>query len=243
MEIQQQYKLDALERSQEFLDAHEEEVGPLKDTEGRRQLDAAVAKVAAHRQGQLEAENERRAAKARQESAAAELQAKHMKPIAKFARAKLPDAPNFAALSETGRRLRGSELVSAARAMATAMEPVAEVLIAAQFPADVVAQLSRAADSLEKSLGNHASKKVAIGVATASLRQHLMEGRRAVALLDPVVTKKLAGNAGLLEGWRQAKRVVKKPGVVAGVVASPAAPVAVPVFPVAPVSLVQQKAA
>jgi len=133
--------------------------------------------------------------------------------------------------------------VSAARAMATALEPVAAVLVAAQFPVDVVAQLKGAADVFEKSLGDHAAKKVAMGVATASVRQHLMEGRRAVALLDPVVTRKLAGNAGLLEGWRQAKRVVKKPGVVAGAVAAQAAPEAVPVVPAASLSLVQQKAA
>jgi len=240
MEIQQQYKLDALERSQEFLDTHEEEVGPLKDTEGRRQLDAAVAKVAAHRQGQLVAENERRAAKARQESAATELQTKHMKPIAKFARAKLPGVPDFASLSENGSRLRTRALVPAARAMAAAAESVVEVLVAAQFPADVVPQLTRAADTLEEALNDHATRKVAKGVATASLRQHLEEGRSAVALLDPIVTRKLAGNAGLLEGWRRAKRVVNKPGVVSGAVevAAPAAPVAVPSVPVAPVLVV-----
>jgi hypothetical protein len=138
-----------------------------------------------------------------------------MQPIAKYARAKLLDAPDFAALSESGYRLRGAKLVSTARAMAIAAEPLAAVLVGAQFPADVVVQLKRAADALENALIEHAMSKVAMGVATASIRQHLKDGRRGVTMLDAVVTKRLAGNAGLLEGWRQAKRVVRKPGVVA----------------------------
>jgi hypothetical protein len=238
MNTQQGYVHDSLTRGKEFLGGHETELGPLKDTEGGRQLDVAVTQIEAHRLGQKGAEIERQAAMARKKALAVELKQQHMKPIAKFARAKLPGVPDFAALAESGHGLRGRQLVTAARAKAKAMEPVVAVFVEAQFPADVVEQLNRAADALEKALSDHATKKIAKGVATASLRQHLKDGRQAVAMLDPIVTKKLAGNAGLLEGWRQAKRVVKKPGVVARADEATAAPVAVPVVPAVPVATV-----
>ena len=232
MNTRQQYVHDSLGRGQVFLGGHETELGPLKDTEGGRQLDAAVTQIDAHRLGQRGAEIERRAAMARKEALTVELQRQHMKPIAKFARAKLPSVPDFAALAQSGTGLRGRELVTAARAQAKAMEPVVAVLVEAQFPADVVEQLNRAADALEKALSDHATKKVAKGVATASIRQHLKDGRQAVAMLDSIVTKKLAGNTGLLEGWRQAKRIVKKPGVVARADEATAAPVPAEATPV-----------
>jgi hypothetical protein len=208
MEKRQQYKLDGLTGSQVFLDAPEAGLGVLKNTEARRQLDAAVEEVRSHQLGQREAENARLASKTRKVALARELREQHMKPIAQFARAKLSGAPDFAALSDSGRNLRGGELVAAARAMAIALEPLADVLVEAQFPADVVTQLAAAAQALENTLRDYANNKSARHVATSSLAQHLTAGRRAVMMLDAVVTKRLAGNEGLLEGWRQAKRVV-----------------------------------
>ena len=232
MQTRQSYEHGSLTGGQGFLDAHETELGPLKDTEGRRQLDAAVVQIEAHRLGQRSAEIERRAALARKAALSVELKKQHMKPIADFARAKLPRVPEFAALSESGTDLQGSQLVTAGRAMAKALEPVVAVLVEARFPADVVEQLNRAADALEQALNDCATHKVARGVATASLRQHLKDGRNAIAMLNPIVTKKLAGNAGLLEGWRQAKRIVKKPGVVARADEATAAPVPAEATPV-----------
>ena len=232
MQKRQSYEHDSLTGGQGFLDGHEAELGPLKDTEGRRQLDAAVAQIEAHRLGQRSAEIERKAAIARKDALTVELQKQHMKPIADFARAKLPRVTEFTALSESGTTLKGSLLVTAGRAMAKALEPVVAVLVEAKFPADVVEALNRAADALEQALNDCLTHKVARGVATASLRQHLRDGRNAIAMLNPIVTKRLAGNEGLLEGWRQAKRTVKKPGVVARADEATAAPVPAEATPV-----------
>ena len=87
METRQQYKLDGLTRGQDFLDAPEVGLGSLRDTDARRLLDASVRQVRIHRQAQKDAENERRAAMARMDAVARELRERHMKPIAKFARA------------------------------------------------------------------------------------------------------------------------------------------------------------
>ena len=48
MQLQQQHEQEALRRVQAFLDTHDSVVGPLKDSEARKQLDDAVAKLAAH---------------------------------------------------------------------------------------------------------------------------------------------------------------------------------------------------
>jgi hypothetical protein len=207
-------QLDTLTNVQHFLDVHDDVVGPLKDTEGRKLLDAVVAQLFAQENEQFTADGVLRGALARQRSLVAELKQQHMKPIAKFARAKLRGTPDFTALARSGSNLKGSKLVGAARAMATAAASVSDVLTAAQFPADAVKQLGAAADAVANAIVDRAASKQARGAATASIRQHLSLGREAVAMLDPIVTKRLAGNKGLLEGWRQAKRVVKKPGVV-----------------------------
>jgi hypothetical protein len=73
-------------------------------------------------------------------------------------------------------------------------------------------------------------------IATAGVQDQLALGREAVAMLDPIVTKKLAGQNDLLAGWRSAKRVTQ-PSQSAGVlaVAGAQAVTAVPGVP-APVS-------
>jgi hypothetical protein len=49
MERKQQMVLDSLRRVQGYLDTHADVVGPLKDTEARKQLDQAVNAAAATR--------------------------------------------------------------------------------------------------------------------------------------------------------------------------------------------------
>ena len=119
-------------------------MGPLKDSEARKQLDDAVAKLDAHTLDQGTARLEASGQTHRQQQAAAVLKSEHMQPIAKFARAKLKGVPDVAALTKSGSGIRGNKLVSAARAMATAALPHADVLAKGEFPADAVQQLGAA---------------------------------------------------------------------------------------------------
>jgi hypothetical protein len=224
MNQQQQRKLDSLRRVQDFLDANADAVGALKDSEGRKQLDDAVNTLEAHSGDQAATDLAMAGQINRQRSLQTELRASHMQPIATFARAKLRGVPDFAALVKSGLDLQPKQLVRAARAMATAAAPQQDVLTRAGFPGDTVAQLGAAASALENALTERANAKVRRVGSTKGIREELLKGREAVAMLNAVVSKQFVGNETFLAAWRAAHRVTAKSGVARVSVAAPAAP-------------------
>ena len=211
MHKQQQHVADSLRRVQAFLDSHAAVLGPLKDTEARKQLDQAVDRASTHALGQLTAEREFAGAGNQVKSLADDLKASHMTPVAMFARAKLRGVPDFKALAEVPRNLRGPRLVTAAHAMASAATPYVDRLESAKFPGESVPQLAAAAHALEAAFAERMAAGSRRVVATAGIRKELAVGREAVAMLDPIVAKRLAGKEDLLAGWRSAKRITQRP--------------------------------
>jgi DNA-directed RNA polymerase specialized sigma54-like protein len=130
-----------------------------------------------------------------------------MSPLGRFSRANLRRAPEFKALADVPHNLKAHRLVAAARVMAKAARKHTRVFDAAQFPANIVQELEAAADSLEKALDARTAATLRRVVATAGVQEQIAFGREAVALLDPVVVKRLAGRLNLLAGWRSATRV------------------------------------
>jgi hypothetical protein len=225
MKQHQQRQLDALRRVQDFLDSHADVVGALRESEGRKQLDAAATRLATLDNDQGTAGLELAGQASRAKALTADLRASHMQPIARFARARLRGTPDFAALTRSASRLQGKPLVRAARAMATAAAPHADALTRGGFPADTIAQLAAAADALGESLVERANTRVRRVGATKGIEADLLSGREAVAMLHAVIGKQFAGDATFLAEWRAARRVVGKPGAVraiAGASASPA---------------------
>jgi hypothetical protein len=237
MQQVQQRSLDALRRVQDFLDTHADQVGALKDSAGRKQLDDAVTLVASHTDDQSAASLAMTGQISQQRALETGLRAQHMQPIATFARAKLRGVPDFAALTKSGAGLLPKQLVHAARAMATAAAPHADVLTAAGFPADTIAQLGAAATALETAMTDRANTNVRRVGATRGLREELLRGREAVSMLNAVVSKQFAGDKTFLAAWRAAHRITAKPGsgrglssasvpAAAAVEAKPASPTA-----------------
>jgi hypothetical protein len=225
MQRKQQFVVDSLRRVQAFLDTHADLVGPLKDTEAGKQLDASVTSVTAHALDQATAQRVRAGAGNQVQQQVGDIKANHMTPLARFSRANLRGVPDFKALAHVPHKLQGARLVGAARAMATAALPYTNVLAAAQFPTDSVQQLGAAADALHATLDSRAAARSRMVVATAGVRQELALGREAVAMLDPIVTRRLAGRTDLLAGWRSAKRVTLMPQSAVAAV-PPVSPVA-----------------
>ena len=209
MNTHQVHKLDSLERVQSFLDAHQELSG-LKGTIMRAQLDAAVSAIGTQRAVQGSTTLQLQGAATQVKSLAEQLRTQHMEPIAKYARVRLKGVPNISALTLSVRGLTGVKLVAKARDMAAAAEPYASDLTQAQFPADAIAQLQQAANSLEAALKDRSDAKRSRTGSTAGVKQQLVAGRDAVAMLDAVVRRTVAGNAVLLAEWRQAKRITLK---------------------------------
>lgn len=231
MNQKQQRKIDSLLRVRDFLDANADQVGALKDSEARKQLDDAVNALTTHGADQAATDLAMAGQISRQRALAVELRASHMQPIASFARAKLRGVPDFAALVKSGLDLQPKQLVRAARAMATAAAPQVDALTRAGFPADTVAQLGAAAASLENAITERANAKVRRVGSTKGIQEELLKGREAVAMLNAVVSKQFVGDKTFLAAWRAAHRVTSKPGIArvpATVSASTSASVAAP---------------
>lgn len=228
MQRKQQHTLDSLHRVQAFLDGHADVTGSLKQTEARKQLDEAVDAASAHQNDQGTAERVLAGSGESVRQLMGSLKADHMTPVAKFARANLRGVPNFKALAHVPTNLQGASLVGAARAMATAAVPYADTLAKAQFPEESVTELAAAADALKAALDGRMAAKSQRIVATAGVRHELGLGREAVAMLDPIVTKRLARYPELLAGWRSAKRMTAMPQSAVVAPAPAASPVAAP---------------
>ena len=214
-----QSAVESFERVQIFLDGHADIVGTLKDSEARKQLDDAVAQLTAQALNQGTANLLIAGQMSRRRQLVTELRAKHMYPIAKFARARLRGVPDFTALAQSGHNLEGNTLVRAARAMATAALPQLDKLTQARFPADVITQLGSAADAVSAAITERATTLVQRVGSTAGIRQQVARGKEAVGMLDPVVSRMIAANAELVAAWRSARRITAKPGGTGSAVA------------------------
>jgi len=248
MNQKQQRKIDSLLRVRDFLDDNADHVGAIKDSEGRKQLDGAIAALTTHGDDQAATDLAMAGQSSRQRALAIELRASHMQPIAKFARAKLRGVPDFAALVKSGRDLQPKQLVRAARAMATAAAPQADVITRAGFPADTVAQLGTAATALDNAIIERANAKVRRVGSTTGIHEELVKGREAVAMLNAVVSKQFVSDKTFLAAWRAAHRVTAMPrSSRASAAVTPSAPAAVAPSPAAvappPTPHVQNEAA
>jgi len=232
MNQEQQRKADSLRRVQDFLGANADAVGALKDSEGSKQLNEAVDALVNHGGNQAATDLALAGQISRRRALQAELRASHMQPLATFARAKLRGAPDFAALVKSGKGLGPAQLVRAARAMATAAAPHLDALTRAGFPADTITQLAAAAAALENAITERANAKVRRVGSTKGIREELLKGREAVAMLHAVVSKQFVGDKTFLAAWRAAHRVTAKPGIArVPTSVSVTAPVAVVVAP------------
>lgn len=214
MKQHQQRELDSLRRVQDFLSSNADALHPLADTEGSKQLDSAVARLAALGNDQGSADLHMAGQISREKSLVTDLKTRHIQPIATFARARLRGVPDFATLTRSLAGLNSRALVRAARAMATAAAPHADALTRGGFPADTIAQLASAADAVQNALVERANTKVGRVGATRGIEEQLRSGREAVAMLHAVIGKQFGGDPTFLAAWRAARRVVAKPGAV-----------------------------
>lgn len=206
MERKQRGIAESLIRAMAFLDAHPEPLGVLRDTPAYQELAEAVRDVARHTATQSDSRLHEAAYAERRRQVEREIRKRYMAPIAAFSRVKLRGVPDFAALTRNGRDLSGRGLVDAARSMATAATPVADRFTEAKFPETFIPDLARLADDLERVLNDRSSGNGRRTEATKGISVALANGRKAVSMLDPIVTRML-GSSEAATAWRRAKRV------------------------------------
>jgi hypothetical protein len=224
MRARQRRSTEASQRVAEFVIANKAVLGPLDTTPAGQQLADANARIASLSVAQSAAERTLSGHSSTQQDLARALREQHMQPIAKFARAKLRGVPGYAALTKSAHGIQGTGLVAAALGMATAAQPYAAELAQAQFPPDAVDQLVSTANAMSAVITSRQTTRVARVQATADLKEQIRRAREAVAMLDPIVTRKLADQPGLLAGWRSAKRISASPTTAAVAPATPVAP-------------------
>ena len=234
MKTHEQYRVDALNRSKNFLDSNVDAVVGLAHSAGMKQLDESLVALAAFSNQQASVNRFIKGRAQRERALTADLVDQHMRPIATFARARLRGVPDFAALVKHARKVSGAAIVREARGMATAAAPHVAALVAGGFPADAVTQLGAAADALEAALTDRANAKVGRVTATRGIAEEIKDGREALAMLHAVVSRQLTSNPTLLAGWNSARRVTSKPGVARGGSVSTPVTQVTPVVQVAP---------
>ena len=197
----------SLRQVQQFLTEHADAVPSAVASAAKQELDTAVAVLdqAAIAQGGLT--RTVRGEVHRREQLERTLLRKYVTPLAKFARASLRGAPEFAALTPSARALRAERLVRTAQSMAVAAEKHVDQLQKAQFPADFLDQVRATAAAVQRSFDTGISGRVRRTGVTKEIREVLAGGRRAVAAIDAVVGHTILGNEALEREWRAAKRV------------------------------------
>jgi hypothetical protein len=209
----EQRQSDRLIRVQGFIGAHADVLGAIKDLDGRKQIDAAVSAIIAHVDNQGTADRYIAGQMARQRALAEELIKKHMKPIATFARAKLANVPEFAALTQAVSDGAVAPLIRAARSMAVAAEKYSDMLTAGGLP-QAAAQINALVDALTDARTQRANLRVERVGFTEGIEENLRLGKEGVKLLDAAISRQFASDKTLLASWRSASRVEAKSGSV-----------------------------
>ena len=197
----------SLRRVQQFMTGHADAVQPANAGDARKQLDSAIVALDAASAEQGTCHREVRGEVNRRRQLETALIRKFLTPLAKFARASLVGVPDYAALTPSVKQFQRERLVQAARSMAAAADKYATALTQAKFPANFLAQLRAAADSVQASLDTRSAKVVAGAGATTKVKTMAAQGRRAVAALDSLVSHLILGDERLEREWRAAKRV------------------------------------
>jgi len=133
----------------------------------------------------------------------------HMKPVALAARklfpsGETPQGPLPPSMTVTSQRMDHEELVLAARGMASAVEPHAELLVGAGLEEGFVAKLRAAADAVVVLIDARSGEQQARIASTQGVEVEAGRGMRVVHLLNALVTPSLRGDPARRAAWRKA---------------------------------------
>jgi hypothetical protein len=207
MQTKQGNMLQSLRNVQTFLDDNTAVLDTVVQTGARRRLNDAIAQLATHASDQDASHIASQGSTRQQGALRTVLLQDHMSPIARVARADLPNTPAIEPLRMPKGRPSIERLATAAYGMAKAAVPFAPVFVAAGLRADFVAQLNAAADAMIAAVGDQAQNRGKRSGATKGLADRLTEGRKVVHILDAFVKTALRSDVPLLANWEKVKRV------------------------------------
>jgi len=200
--------LTALRQAQGFLDANTAALGTINSSGAREalnesvtRLDALAAEQTAWRiKGRGELQHEKRLSRS--------LRRQQMRPIAKIARAQLPELAQVEAVRMPPQRSNNTDLVARARAMAQAVEPYAATFRQTGLSPDFIERLQAATEALITSIYTKGTFRTNRVGATDAIEKEVQRARLTVHSLDGMVQAQLHERDNLLTKWLSAIQVI-----------------------------------
>jgi hypothetical protein len=209
MQMQYTQMLAGLRQVQGFLDDNAAVVGTLDSGGGRRGLDDATAQLASLANEQGVHRTQGTGALASEKQLARALRRKHMWPIVKVARAKLPELANLEAVRMPSFRSNNTDLALRAGQMADTVQPYAAQLQDGGLTAGFLDRLRAATAELLDAIaskGRHQSGRLR---STDGIRKVVARARRAVGVVDALVRAQLGETEPLLTEWASIVRTIR----------------------------------
>lgn len=218
MNTEQRRALRSFRRVHEFLAAHPITDAPASYGRQAVELTEVLAQLAEESREQVSGIRTTQGDAKREKALKDRLWLQHMKPISRIAREALGAAGMDKDLKLPPRSAVSETMIASARAMADAASDRAAVFVEHGLPADFAEQARDAATQLENALTARALSERRRTTATAATRELVKRGRRAVRLIDAILSPRIAQDAMLVAVWNSVKRPHEQggnPGVVA----------------------------
>jgi hypothetical protein len=206
--------LSSFQRVQEFLSQHPLVDAPATLGAQATELSDVIARLSSQSVDQEAGSRFVRVHAESQRKLRATLYTDHMQPIARVAREIFGVSGMDKAFRLPKNVKVNQTLLAAAGAMALAAEKTQDVFVKHGLPQDFIEQLKAAASALDAARNAKTESIRRSVTATAAVKDQLKRGRKAVRLLDAILSPRLAKDPELLAAWRSAKRV--RPTTAAG---------------------------
>jgi hypothetical protein len=207
VKLSQSNTLDALRRVQGFLDAQAAALGPIIPASLRARLDGAVSSLTGFQTEQNTADSTAHGEAVNQTELRKTFVTQFMEPIGHIAKGALKTSTDYAALSVASSRLRKSDFLGAAQAMADAAAKYQATFTTGGMPADFLTQLNAAIATLTASKVAQDRAVSRRAAATTGIAATDQTAKQIIGVLNGVIAPALATNSPLLKDWESTKRI------------------------------------
>lgn len=197
----------SLRAVQTFLDDNRVSLADAATSGARKKLDEVVEELQTHTAVQTGSDYSARGAINKRVALRRILVNAHMAPIARIAKAALPDSPELESFRVPRGKPTPERLAQAAQGMAAAAEPHTHIFIEYGMPADFIARLGAAAQAMLDAVDDGKQRRGSRVGATKGIAATLTAGRKLVRILDAFVAPAIEHDPALLANWDTVKRV------------------------------------